>query len=164
MSFNKILPYKNDSDKAIKLVKEVFLPLGFKILNKTDDFIEFGAEGNLSSKSCWWKQDKESLSCITKISFNFAKRKLSVQADFIKIDKSISYKPVFAAIIIIALLVAIDIKFYLHGKAFPLIFFLPIIALTACVSGVLAILPGFYLKRNATAMIENLINQIETLE
>lgn len=164
MSFKKTIPYRNDSGKAIKLVKEVFLPLGFKILNTTNDFIEFVAEDNILPKSCWWKRDEESLSCITKISFNFAKRKLSVQADFATLDKTISYTPIFAAIIIIALLVAIDIRFYLQSKAFPLILFLPIIALTACIAGALAVLPGLFIKRMADKTIHDLINKIQTLE
>ncbi|MBN2591690.1 MAG: hypothetical protein JXA96_17625 [Sedimentisphaerales bacterium] len=164
MSFKKSIQYSNDHNKAIKLIKETFLPLDFKITNISDNFIELIAQDNLIQKSGWWKQPEEALACVTKISFSFTHKKLFIQADFSDLDKNIRFTPIFAAIILITILVAIDIKLYLQGQAILLFFFLPIIAIIACIAGALALLPGLFMNRKATEIIENLTNQIQSLE
>lgn len=162
MSFKKSLEYNNEPSKAIKLVKETFLSLDFKITNITDNFIEFVTQDNDMPKLRWWEQSEQSLACVSKISFNFTNKKLFVQADISELD--ISYTPIFAAIILITILVIIDIKLYMQGQAMLLFIFLPLIAIVAFIAGLLALLPKSRMKKNTAGMIENLMTQIQTLE
>ena len=162
MSFKKSLEYDHEPGKAIKLLKETFFSLDFKITNITDNFIEFVTQDNPIPKSGWWKKSEKSLACVSKISFNFTNKKLFVQADISELD--LSYTPIFAAIILITILVAIDIKLYMEGQAMPLFIFLPLIAIIAFIAGILALLPRSHMKNNTIEMINNLIDQIQTLE
>ena len=82
MSFKKSIKFNSDPAQSIKLVRELFLPLGFKITYSTNKIIELATEENLSTKSKWWKQSEEALVCITKISFSFTHSKLHVEGDF----------------------------------------------------------------------------------
>jgi len=133
-----------------------------KITNITDNFIEFVTQDDLLPKSGWWKQSEESLACVSKISFNFTNKKLFVEADISELN--LSYAPIFSAIILITIFVAIDIKLYMQGQAMPLFIFLPLIAIIAFIAGVLALLPKQRMKKNTAGMIENLMTQIQTLE
>jgi len=109
MSYEKTIHFDGNIGKALEVAINVFLPHGFTITKKTDEFIELTGPGTL------WTQGQDSLIGISKVSVSGTNNELSIKAEFGGIWKTIKYLVIFIIGMSIFFLVFFGIMFNKQG-------------------------------------------------
>ena len=111
MDYEKTIPFTGNAEKAVELARNVFIQHGFQIVNNSDSALELVGTGTV------WTKGQDPLVGISKVYILGTSSKLSIEAEFGAIRKTIKYLIYFLLSMAAFFLVVFGIQFYLQGQS-----------------------------------------------
>jgi len=154
MGYEKTIHFNGNTEKALEVARNTFLPLGFTIIKNTNECIELTGPGT------FWTQGQNPLVGISKISVSRSGNELSINARFGGIHKTIKFLILFIIGMSIFFLVMFGLIFNRQGTPFQR-FFLPLAPFIPWP----AIIPlmAIFMKSRTSKSLDALLNNMATL-
>jgi len=154
MSYEKTIHFNGNTDKALEVARNTFLPLGFTIIKNNNKCIELTGPGTL------WTKGQNPLVGISKISVTRSGNELSINTQLGGIHNTIRFLIIFIIGMSIFFVVTFGIIFNRQGTPFQR-FFLPLAPFIPWP----AIIPlmALFMKSRTSKSLDALLNNMATL-